>query len=90
MFLVSSQYQARRLFIDLDTAQLAQRKLDIEWNQLQLDQATWSKHGLIEMAARRDLQMQPATPNRTQYITLPTGSKPAMLIEAKSPEGSAR
>lgn len=68
--LVSSQYRARQLFIDLESARAAARKLDIEWRTLQLDQTNYSKHSLIETAARRDLHMQPATPGRTQYIVL--------------------
>lgn len=69
--LVSSQYRARQLFIDLENARAVERKLDIEWRTLQLDQTNHSKHSLIESAARRDLRMQPATPGRMQYITLP-------------------
>lgn len=68
--LVTSQYRARQLFIDLDSAKAVARKLDIEWRTLQLDQTNYSKHSLIEAAARRDLHMQPATPSRTQYIVL--------------------
>ena len=69
--LVSSQYRARQLFIDLDRAQADAKKLKIEWNVLQLDQTNYSKNSLIDSAARRDLHMQPATPARTQYIALP-------------------
>ena len=68
--LVSSQYRARQLFIDLESARAAERKLDIEWRTLQLDQTNYSRHSLIETAARRELRMQPATPARTQYIVL--------------------
>ncbi len=66
--LVSAQYKSRQLFIDLDRARAVQRKLDVEWRTLQLDQTNFSKHSLIEAAARRDLHMQPATPARTQYL----------------------
>ena len=66
--LVSAQYRARQLFIDLEQARATERKLDVEWRTLQLDQTTYSKHSLIEAAARRDLRMQPATPARTQYL----------------------
>lgn len=69
--LVSSQYRARQLFIDLDRAQIAARKLDVEWRTLQIDQTNYSKHSLIETAAERDLKMQKATQGRIQYITLP-------------------
>lgn len=68
--LVSSQYRARQLFIDLESARAVARKLDIDWRTLQLDQTNYSKHSLIEAAARRELHMQPATPARTQYIVL--------------------
>lgn len=69
--LVSAQYRARQLFIDLENARAVERRLDIEWRTLQLDQTNYSKHSLIESAARRDLRMLPASPARTQYITLP-------------------
>ena len=67
--LVNAQYQARRLFIEIERAQAVTRQLEIEWSQLQLDQSTLGKHARIEANARRDLQMVPLTPARTQYIT---------------------
>ena len=68
--LVNAQYQARRLFIELERAQAAARQLDIEWAQLQLDQSTLGKHARIEANARRDLGMVSVTPARTQYLTV--------------------
>jgi cell division protein FtsL len=67
--LVNAQYQARRLFIEIERAQAVARQLEIEWSQLQLDQSTLGKHARIEATARRDLNMVPLTPARTQYIT---------------------
>ena len=67
--LVNAQYQARRLFIEIERAQAVSRQLEIEWSQLQLDQSTLGKHARIEANARRDLNMVPLTPARTQYIT---------------------
>ena len=69
--LVSSQYRARQLFIDLDRSRLVTRKLDIDWRTLQLDQTNYSKHSLIEAAAERDLKMLRPSQRRIQYITLP-------------------
>jgi cell division protein FtsL len=68
--LVSARYQARHLLGELDTVQNNTHKLEIDWNQLQLDQASLSKHALIEVAARRELGMQAVTPARTQYLSL--------------------
>ncbi|MGI4847608.1 MAG: cell division protein FtsL [Janthinobacterium lividum] len=67
--LVNAQYQARRLFIELERAQSLARQLDIEWSQLQLDQSTLGKTARIEEVARGDLSMVPLTPARTQYLT---------------------
>jgi cell division protein FtsL len=68
--LVNAQYQARRLFIELERAQTAARQLDIEWAQLQLDQSTLGKHARIEVNARQNLKMVPVSPARTQYLTV--------------------
>lgn len=68
--LVKSQYQSRRLFIELERAQAYSRQLDIEWAQHQLDQSTLGKHSRIEANARRDVGMVPLTPERTQYLTV--------------------
>ena len=72
LMLVSAQYRARQLFIDLDRARAAARKLDVDWRTLQIDQTNYSKNSLIEAAAERDLGMVRATPRRTQFITLPS------------------
>ena len=69
LLVVNAQYQSRRLFIELERAQSAARQLEIEWAQLQLDQSTLAKHARIEANARRDLNMVPVTPERTQYLT---------------------
>ena len=74
--LVSAQYRARGLFIDLEQAQGRTRQLEVEWNQLLLDQTNYSRHVLIEGTARRDLRMQPATPARTEYLVLPARPAP--------------
>ena len=66
---VNAQYQARRLFIELERAQAVAKQLDVEWAQLQLDQSTLGKHARIEANARRDLSMVPVTPANTQYLT---------------------
>ncbi|MGH8809220.1 MAG: cell division protein FtsL [Noviherbaspirillum sp.] len=68
--LVNAQYQARRLFIELERAQAAAKQLEVEWAQLQLDQSTLAKHARIEANARRDLGMVAVTPTRTQYLTM--------------------
>ena len=83
--LVSSQYRARQLFIDLDRARVAARKLDVEWRTLQLDQTNYSKHSLIESAAEHDLRMLRPSQRRIQYLTLPDAAGAARPSAAATP-----
>ena len=69
LLLVNSQYRARNLFIELEHLQQKARQLDIDWSQLQLDQSTLGKNARIEEIARKELNMVPLTPERTQYLT---------------------
>lgn len=71
LLLVTSQHRARKVFIDLERAQATARKAEITWNQLLIEQTQLAKHSRIDAIARRDLRMQPVTPDRTLYITAP-------------------
>jgi cell division protein FtsL len=68
--LINSQYQARRLFIELERAQSSAKQIEIEWAQLQLDQSSLAKHARIEANARRELNMVAVSPERTQYLVM--------------------
>ncbi|MDO8654711.1 MAG: cell division protein FtsL [Undibacterium sp.] len=67
--LVNAQYQARRLFIELERAQAMGKQFELQWTQLKLDQSTYGKHARIEATASKELNMVPVTPDRTQYLT---------------------
>ncbi len=67
LLLVNSQYQARRLFIELERAQVRQRELETEWAQLQLEQSLLAKHARIDALAK-SFGMSVPGPTRTQYL----------------------
>jgi cell division protein FtsL len=77
LLLVTSQHQARKVFIELERSQSMARKHEVEWNQLQLEQTQLAKHSRIDVVARRDLRMQPVTPERTLYVNAPAGAPSA-------------
>ena len=52
--LVNSQYQARRLFIELERAQSLSKQYELQWTQLKLDQSTYGKHARIEANASNE------------------------------------
>jgi cell division protein FtsL len=81
LLLVTSQHRARKAFIDLDRAQAAARKHDIDSDRLQLEQTQLAKHSLIDATARRELRMQPVGPDRTLYVERPApiASAPASV-----------
>ncbi|WP_432723030.1 cell division protein FtsL [Jeongeupia wiesaeckerbachi] len=69
---VTSQFNARKLYGELQKEDQVTRKLDVEWGQLQLEQSTWAMHSRIESEATAKLSMQLPAANRTQVI-LPQG-----------------
>lgn len=66
---VTSTHQSRKLFIELERAQDEQKRIEVEWGQLQLEQSTWAKHALIEGIAARQLGMRAPDARRLQFIT---------------------
>ncbi len=69
LLLVNSQHQARRLFIELERAQLRQRELETEWSQLQLEQSNLARHARIDAMAK-SMGMSVPTSERTRYMTV--------------------
>jgi cell division protein FtsL len=68
--LVTSQQRARRLFIDLERAQVRAQQLEVRWDQLQLEQSSLAKSSLVDAKARRELGMQPPAADRTLHLSV--------------------
>ena len=66
---VASTHHSRKLFIALENGQAEQKRIDIEWGQLQLEQSTWAKHALVESLAAKQLGMRTPDAARTQFVT---------------------
>tara|TARA_A100001037_G_C14691815_1_gene431969 strand:+ start:110 stop:382 length:273 start_codon:yes stop_codon:yes gene_type:complete len=58
----------RQSFLALQAATLERDRLSEEWGRLQLENATWSLHDLIENEARQKLDM--IAPNPLETIVL--------------------
>ncbi|MDR2877488.1 MAG: cell division protein FtsL [Chromatiales bacterium] len=54
---VYTKHHSRQLFIELEALKSQRDDLDIEWNRLMLEQATWATPTRIEAIARDRLQM---------------------------------
>ena len=66
--LVSSQHQARKLFISLEEENERARQLEVEFGQLQLEQSTWAMHARVEKIATGQLMMRVPTAARIQVV----------------------
>jgi cell division protein FtsL len=72
---ITSQHQARKLFIELEGEQVAAKKLEEERTQLQLEQSTWATHKRIESVASKSLGMKLPDPATTVIVTLPEAAR---------------
>lgn len=68
---VTSQHQARKLFIELEAEQVGAKKLEEERTQLQLEQSTWATHKRVEAVAAKSLGMKLPDPATTVIVTVP-------------------
>lgn len=66
--LVTSQHQARKLYIELQQQEERARQYEVEWGRLQLEQSTWAMHSRIERIATQRLQMQVPEAARIQRV----------------------
>ena len=75
--LVTSQHQARKLYVELQKEQELAQQHEVEWGQLQLEASTWSTHARIERLATRALGMRvpPAASVRVVPAAAP-GARP--------------
>lgn len=75
LYLVRTQYESRRLYVELEKASAQSRKVTTETERLQVEKRAQATPLKIEMLAQDRLQMRTATPAITQYVhysALPT------------------
>jgi cell division protein FtsL len=71
LVLVHSQYETRRLFMALESANKEARRLEVDHDRLQVERRAQATPLRVEQIARQQLQMRTASPAITQYVTTP-------------------
>ncbi len=66
------RHESRQVFLEVRSAEIVRDRLNEEWGRLQLEQATWSLHSLVEQEARQELGM--VTPGAQDIVVLQLGS----------------
>lgn len=69
LYLVRTQYESRRLYVELEKATAQGRKLDMDNDRLQVEKRAQATPLRVEKLARDRLQMRTTTPAITQYVT---------------------
>ncbi len=72
LYLVSVQYESRRLFTDIDRENAQTRKLELENERLQVEKRAQATPLRVEKLAKEQLQMRTATPAITNYVKYPS------------------
>lgn len=68
LYLVRTQYESRRLFVEIEKAQNLAHKLDLESERLDVEKRAQATPLRVEKLAKDQLQMRTATPAVTQYV----------------------
>jgi cell division protein FtsL len=67
--LVHSQYETRRLFMALESANKEAKSLAVDQDRLQVERRAQATPLRVEQIARQQLQMRAASPAITQYVS---------------------
>lgn len=74
IFLIGVQYESRRLFAELEKARSEKRRLETEFERLQVQRRAEATPGRVEQLARDKLQMRQTTPGITTYVSYSASS----------------
>ncbi len=66
---VVTRHQSRTLFVELQALERERDRMNEEWGQLQLEQATWGEHSRVEEIAHSKLQMVQPQPKSTVMVS---------------------
>jgi cell division protein FtsL len=78
LYLVRTQYESRRLYVELEKATAQNRKLEAENERLQVEKRAQATPLRVEKLAKDNLQMRSVTPAITQYVTQKDGTSTAV------------
>lgn len=79
LYLVHTQYESRRIYVELEKAAAQSHKLEAENERLQVEKRAQATPLRVEKLAKEKLQMRTATPAITQYVTHQDGAAVGVL-----------
>ncbi len=88
LYLVSVQYDSRRLFTELDKVRTESRRLETEYGRLQVEKRAQATSARVVRLARDQLQMRQVTPAVTTYVTYTASEATPAASEALASQGA--
>ncbi|MES2688056.1 MAG: cell division protein FtsL [Pseudomonadota bacterium] len=68
LYLVRTQYESRRLYVELEKSAALSRKLETDRERLQVEKRAQATPLRVEQISKERLQMRTATPAITEYV----------------------
>ena len=68
LYLVRTQYESRRLYVELEKTAALSRKLETDRERLQVEKRAQATPLRVEQISKDRLQMRTATPAITEYV----------------------
>ena len=68
LYLVRTQYESRRLYVELEKTAALSRKLETDRERLQVEKRAQATPLRVEQISKERLQMRTATPAITEYV----------------------
>jgi len=84
LYLVQTQYESRRLYVELEKAAAQGRKIETESERLQVEKRAEATPLKIEKLARDRLQMRTTTPAITEYVKYQSAADVAAAASQKA------
>ncbi len=81
LYLVGVQYDSRSVFVDVEKARNESRRLETEFERLQVEKRAQATPARVEQLAKSKLQMRQASPGVTAYVTYTPVSTPVPATE---------
>ena len=82
LLLVHTQYRSRQLFTELHRVQGEARRLETDFERLQVDKRAQATPLRVEKLAKEQLKMRTTTPAITQYVRADGSVIPAVVAPA--------
>ena len=90
LYVVRTQYESRRIYMELEKANAQMLRLDMENDRLQVEKRAQATPLRVEKLAKERLQMRTTTPAITQYVTTSGAFSGAGAAGAAGNAGAAR